>query len=144
MTKVFPWLLWENDLKIMEENYMKRLAVVLLVVFACFATQSFAVDKDAIKSNVDEIVAAIDGGKDAASFAPDAYSPYAFIMEKEGKMLVHPSLTGEDLKEKAMPIFIALQTADSEGKWITYEWKGKEKHTYAKMTKNNLIVASGY
>ena len=106
---------------------MKRLALVLMIVLACFATQSFAADKEVIKSNVDEIVAAIDGGKDAASYAPDAYSPYAFIMEKDGKLVVHPTLGGQDLKEKAMPIFIALQGADAEGKWITTPGKAKRK-----------------
>lgn len=123
---------------------MKRVALVLMLTLACFATSSFAADKEAIQGNVDEIVAAIDGGKDAASFTPDAYSPYAFIMEQKGDLVVHPSLSGQDLKEKAMPIYLALQGAGSEGKWITYEWKGEQKNTYVKMTKNNLIVGSGY
>ncbi len=123
---------------------MKRVALVLMLTLACFATSSFAIDKEAIQGNVDEIVAAIDGGKDAASFTPDAYSPYAFIMEQKGHLVVHPSLSGQDLKEKAMPIYLALQGAGSEGKWITYEWKGVQKNTYVKMTKNNLIVGSGY
>ena len=123
---------------------MKRLVLVAMVALTFFATQSLAVDKEAIKTNVDEIVAALNDGKDPASYASDAYSPYAFIMEKDGKLLVHPTLSGQDLKEKAMPIFIALQGADGEGKWLTYKWNGKEKNTYAKMTKSNLIVGSGY
>lgn len=125
---------------------MKRLLVVFSLVAALFlvAGQSYAFDKDGIKKNVDEIVVAIDSGKPAASFAPDAYSPYAFIMEKGGTMLVHPSLTGQDLKEKAKLIYDALQSATPQGEWLTYEWKGKQKHTYARLTKTNLIVASGY
>lgn len=124
---------------------MKRLFfVVAIVAMACFSTQLFAGDKAAISKNVDEVVAAIDGGKDPASFAADAYTPYVFIMEKDGMLLVHPSLAGKDLKTEAMAIYEALQAASAEGVWLKYEWKGKEKNTYAKATTNNLIVASGY
>ena len=124
---------------------MKRIAFVLSL-FAVFflVTGAWAVDKDAISKNVDTIVAAIDGGKDAASYKADAFTPYAFILEEGGKLLVHPSLTGESLKEKAPPVYEALTKATPEGVWVEYEWKGKTKHTYAKKTKNNLIVASGY
>jgi hypothetical protein len=34
--------------------------------------------------------------------------------------------------------------ATPEGTWVKYEWKGKEKNTYVKKTKGNLIVGSGY
>ncbi len=124
---------------------MKRIAFVLSL-FAVFflVTGAWAVDKDAISKNVDTIVAAIDGGKDAASYKADAFTPYAFILEEGGKLLVHPSLTGESLKEKAPPVYEALTKATPEGVWVEYEWKGKTKHTYAKKTKNNLIVGSGY
>lgn len=124
---------------------MKRLFFVLaMVAITCFSTHVLAGDKAAISKNVDEIVAAIDSGKEASSFAADAYTPYAFIMEKDGKLIVHPSLAGQDLKEKAMPIYEALQAATTEGVWLKYEWKGKEKNSYAKKTKSDLIVASGY
>ncbi|WP_028583389.1 hypothetical protein [Desulfogranum mediterraneum] len=130
---------------------MKRVMVVLAVVsLALFAGQAVATDaadapdKAAISKHVDEIVLAIDGGKDAAAFAADAYTPYAFIMEQGGLLIVHPSLAGQDLKTKAMPIYEALQAATADGVWINYQWKGKEKHTYAKKTKTDLIVASGY
>jgi len=124
---------------------MKRIAFVLSL-FAVFflVTGAWAVEKDAISKNVDTIVAAIDGGKDAASYKADAFTPYAFILEEGGKLLVHPSLTGESLKEKAPPVYEALTKATPEGVWVEYEWKGKTKHTYAKKTKNNLIVGSGY
>jgi hypothetical protein len=124
---------------------MKRIAFVLSL-FAVFflVTGAWAVDKDAISKNVNTIVAAIDGGKDAASYKADAFTPYAFILEEGGKLLVHPSLTGESLKEKAPPVYEALTKATPEGVWVEYEWKGKTKHTYAKKTKNNLIVGSGY
>ena len=100
--------------------------------------------REAISKNVDEMVNAIDGGKDAKSFAPDAYDPYAFVMDANGTLMVHPTLAGQDLKQKAMPIYEALQAATPEGKWITYMWDGKEKNTYARKTGSNLIVASGY
>ena len=124
---------------------MKRVLFVLaMVMLSCFATQAMAADKTAISKNVDDIVAALDSGKEASSFAADAYTPYAFIMKKDGMMIVHPTLAGQDLKEKAMPIYEALQKATPEGVWLKYEWQGKEKNTYAKTTKDNLIVASGY
>ena len=90
------------------------------------------------------MVAAIDGGKAAKDFAPDAYTPYACIMEASGMLLVHPKLAGKDLKEVAKPIYDALQAATPAGVWIQYQWDGKEKNTYAKKNKSNLTVASGY
>jgi len=124
---------------------MKRFAFVLSLLAVFFlVTGAWAVDKDAISKNVDTIVAAVDGGKDAASYKADAFTPYAFILEEGGKLIVHPSLAGESLKEKAPPVYEALTKATPEGVWVEYEWKGKTKHTYAKKTKNNLIVGSGY
>lgn len=124
---------------------MKRIAVVLSVFAVIFVvTSAWAVDKDAISKNVDTIVAGIEGGKDATGFKSDAFEPYAFIMEESGKLLVHPTLAGESLKEKAPPVYDALTKATPEGVWVEYEWKGKVKHTYAKKTKSNLIVGSGY
>ncbi|MDX9834241.1 MAG: hypothetical protein RBT36_03400 [Desulfobulbus sp.] len=124
---------------------MKRLMVMLtLVAVALFATQAFAADKEAISKNVDAVVAAINGGKDAASFAADAYTPYAFIMEADGKLIVHPTLDGKDLKVEGMPIYEAIMAATPQGEWVTYQWADKEKNTYIKRTNNNLIVGSGY
>ncbi len=124
---------------------MKRLLVLIsLTALTLFSTQAFSADREAISKNVDEIVAAIDAGKAATDFAPDAYTPYAFIMDTNGTLLVHPKLTGKDLKEVAMPIYEALQAATPQGAWLQYQWDGKEKNTYAKKTKSNLTVASGY
>lgn len=125
---------------------MKRLAVVLSLIFVlCIVAVSLAtVDEAAISNNVDTIVAEIESGKNATDYAADAYEPYVFIMEEDGMMLVHPSLAGESLKEKAPPVYEALMEATPEGVWVQYEWQGKTKHTYAKKTKDNLIVGSGY
>lgn len=125
---------------------MKRLAVALsLISVLCCAAISFAaVDEAAISKNVDTIVAGIESGKKVTEYAADAFEPYAFIMEENGKMLVHPTLTGESLAEKAPPVYQALLAATAEGIWVQYEWQGKTKHTYAKKTKDNLIVGSGY
>lgn len=125
---------------------MKRLVVALsLISVLCLAAASFAnVDEAAISTNVNTIVAGIDSGKSASEFPATAYEPYAFIMEENGKMLVHPSLTGESLAEKAPPVYQALKDATPEGVWVEYEWQGKTKHTYARKTKDNLIVGSGY
>lgn len=124
---------------------MKRLALVLSLLAVLFVvTDTWAVDEAAISGNVDTIVAGIESGKDITVFKVDAYDPYAFIMEENGKMLVHPTLVGKSLKEVAPPVYEALMNASPEGIWVKYEWKGKEKHTYAKKTKSNLIVGSGY
>ena len=124
---------------------MKRLALFLSLFAVLFVVAgAWAVDKVAISTNVDTIVAEIDSGKDAMEFKSDAYDPYVFIMEENGQMLVHPTLTGKTLQEAAPPVYEALMHANAEGTWVQYEWKGKEKNTYAKKTKSNLIVGSGY
>ena len=95
-----------------EEAEIKRVLIVLsLVTVMLFATQAMSADREAIRKNVDEVVNAIDGGKDAKSYAADAFTPYVFIMEANGNLVVHPTLAGQDLKVKAMPIFEALQAA---------------------------------
>jgi signal transduction histidine kinase len=125
---------------------MKRLMVMLsMVAVVLFATQAFSAgNKEEIAKNVDEVVAAINGGKSAESFTHDAYTPYVFIMEADGKLLVHPTLAGKDLKQEGMPIYEAIKGATDKGQWVKYMWKEKEKNTYVKKTNNNLIVGSGY
>ncbi len=128
---------------------MKRASVLLLAIFAvvCFATLGHAAaDKDAIKKQVDEIVVAMDGGKTAADFKDAAKREpyYVFIMQEDGKLLVHPALEGQNLKEKAAPVFEAVVKGTPEGVWVDYEWQGKMKHTYVRKTKGALIVGSGY
>lgn len=124
---------------------MKRFVLVLSVLsLFCFTTSAFAVDEAAISKNVDEIVVGLEGGADITSFTADAYDPYAFIMQEDGQMLVHPTLTGQSLKEAAEPVYQALLQATPDGVWVEYEWKGKMKHTYARKTTTNLIVGSGY
>lgn len=124
---------------------MKGFLVMLaFIVFFLPAAELLAADKNTIKKNVDAMVVAINNGKPATSFAADAYTPYTFIMEENGKLLVHPHLKGEYLLEKAAPIYEALQQATPEGLWVNYLWKGAKKHTYVRKTNNNLIVGSGY
>lgn len=127
---------------------MKRFAIMmsLLAVFTFATNSSAAVDKTAISTNVDTIVAMIDAGKDVNGIQSKDYEPYAFIMEDGGKMLVHPSLTGVNYQEKEelAPIYNALKTANADGVWVQYEWLGKMKNAYVKKTQNNLIVGSGY
>jgi hypothetical protein len=123
---------------------MKRISVIVpFVVIFLLATGLLAADTTTIKRNVDEIVTAINNGKAATSYAADAYTPYAFIMDASGKLLVHPNLKGEYLLEKAAPIYEALQQATPDGIWVTYFWKGTEKHTYVRKTNSNLTVGSG-
>lgn len=127
---------------------MKRVAIIslALIVGLCLATGAFAADKAAIKKQVDDIVVAIDGGKKAEDFKSAAQNKpyYVFIMEEGGNCLVHPSLVGQSLKEKAGPVYIELIKATADGVWVDYVWKEKQKHTYVRKTKSGLIVGSGY
>ncbi len=124
---------------------MKKLSIVLSLLAVClFTTSVFAIEKEDIIKNVDAIVSGIDGGqKKITNIDANAYTPYAFIIEENGQMLVHPSLAGKNLKEVALPIYDALAQATTEGIWVNYEWKGTTKQTYVKKTQGNLIVASG-
>ena len=128
---------------------MKRITLTCLVLLIgiFLATAALAAaDKAAIQKQVDEIVAAIDGGKTAADFKDAAKREpyYVFIMQENGNLLVHPSLEGQSLKEKAEVVYNAVVKATPGGSWVDYEWQGKMKHTYAKKTKSGLIVGSGY
>jgi hypothetical protein len=127
---------------------MKKFFMIMLVMIVglSFAGLASAGDKAAIKSQVDEIVMAIDGGKMAGDFADAAKKEpyYVYILKEDGKVLVHPSLVGENLKEKAQPAYDAVVKATPEGNWVKYEWKGKEKNAYVRKTKSGDIVGSGY
>jgi len=123
---------------------MRQVVHMLIVAAYCvLATASLAADKAAIKKNVDDMVTAINSGKAATSYTADAYTPYAFVMEPSGKLIVHPYLAGEYLQEKAAPVYTALQKATPEGIWVSYFWKGAEKETYVRKTVNDLTVGSG-
>ncbi|MDX9841419.1 MAG: cache domain-containing protein [Desulfobulbus sp.] len=119
------------------------LIALFLLVVGCRAAEEKPVDEAAIKRQVDEVVEAINNGTPATSFAADAYEPYVFIMAANGTLLIHPYLQGEDLPEKAAPIYQALLPATSEGGWVSYLWKGAKKHTYVRRTNSNLTVGSG-
>ena len=127
---------------------MKRATIIslALILGLCQATGVFAADKDAIKKQVDAIVVAIDSGKKADDFKGAAQNKpsYVFIMKEDGNMLVHPSLVGKSLKEKAAPVYNECSKATTDGTWVGYVWKEKQKHTYVRKTKDGLIVGSGY
>jgi signal transduction histidine kinase len=116
----------------------------MLTAAFLLAANVMAEDRFSIEKNVQELATAIATGKDATGFAADSYTPYVFVMEAAGKLLVHPTLAGENLQDKALAIYQALSQATPEGVWVTYNWKGKEKHTFAKRLGANLIIASGY
>jgi hypothetical protein len=127
---------------------MKRATIIFLALILglCLVAGAFAADKDAIKKQVDEIVVSIDSGKKAQDFKDAAQNKpsYVFIMKEGGEMLVHPSLVGQSLKDKALPVYNECSKATADGTWVKYEWKGKEKNTYVRKTKDGLIVGSGY
>ena len=127
---------------------MKKYFLIILVVTLGLALTGVvsAADRDAIKAQVDEIAVAIEGGKPASDFADAAKRKpyYVYILEENGKMLVHPSLVGKSLEEAAKPAYDAVVKATMEGTWVKYEWKGKEKNAYVRKTKTGVIVGSGY
>ena len=127
---------------------MKKYFVIMLVVIVGLSLTGFvsAADKEAIKAQVDEIVKLIDAGKTAADFKDAANKKpyYIYIMEENGSVLVHPSLVGQSLKEKAKPAYDAVVKATPEGNWVKYEWQGKEKNAYVRKTQSGVIVGSGY
>jgi hypothetical protein len=101
--------------------------------------------KDVVKKQVDEIVAALDGGKKAEDFSDAAHKdPYVFVMEAGGKLLVHPTLVGQSLKEKAGPVFDEVAKGTPDGVFVRYEWAGAKKCTYSRKTKSGLIVGCGF
>jgi hypothetical protein len=144
----------ESDVRFTQNNFslvhcgetMKQfVCLLILATIFVFNGNLKAEDRNiGIEKNVEQLASALDRGEDATSYATDSCTPYVFVMEENGKLLAHPTLAGENLKEKALPIFKALIMAAPEGVWVTYAWKGRIKHTYAKRTKSNLIVASGY
>ena len=127
---------------------MKKIAIIslTLIIGLCLATGALAADKAAIEKQVDDIVIAINGGKMAEDFTSAAQNKpyYVFIMEEDGMLLVHPSLVGESLKEKAEPVYNECAKATAEGVWVSYVWKEKPKNTYVRKTTSGLIVGSGY
>jgi hypothetical protein len=120
--------------------------LVVLAMGFTLTTGVFAADKEVIQSQVDEIVQAMNGGKMASDFKDAANKEpyYVYIMEQDGKLLVHPSLEGQNLKEVAMPAYDAVIQATDGGKWVKYEWKGAEKNAYVRKTEEGAIVGSGY
>ena len=124
---------------------MNRQPFFLLLMLALFFVANvLAEDKISAEKNVNEMIALLDSGREASSVAPDAFTPYVFVMDQDGRLLVHPTLAGEDLKEKARPIYDILLQATPEGLWVEYSWKGKDKRTFIKRYQERLIVASGY
>jgi len=125
---------------------MRKIYFVVCMVCAVslLAVGAFAADKNLIKKNVDAIVVSINKGNAANSFNANDYTPYAFIMKKNGTLVVHPSLAGESLKKKAPPVYEALLKSKSTGVWVDYIWKEKKKHSYVRTTVSGLIVGSGY
>jgi len=127
---------------------MKKAAIIsfTLIVGLCLAAGAVAADKAVIKKQVDDIVMAIDGGKKVDDFKSAAQNKpyYVFIMEENGNLLVHPSLVGQSLKEKAEPVYNECAKGTPDGVWVDYVWKGKQKHTYVRKCKSGIIVGSGY
>ena len=102
-----------------------------------------AIEKQ-VKSQVDEVVTAIDGGKKAEDFKKLATDPHDFvlIMDQSGKFLVHPVLESLSQSDKG---YMKIVSATTEGIWFEY-WSYLHiwKRFYVKKTKGGLFVGSGY
>ena len=127
---------------------MKKFLLIMLVLVVSLSLTGIvsAADKAAIKAQVDEIAVAIEGGKPVSDFEDAAKRKpyYVYIMEEGGKLLVHPSSAGKNLKDIAVPAFDAVVQATSDGTWVKYQWQGAEKNAYVRKTKTGVIVGSGY
>lgn len=124
---------------------MKRLTLLLSLFALCiFVENSLAIEQSAIVKMVDDLAVEIENGKEISGIKADAYDPYVFVMEEGGMMLVHPKFAGKDYKKELPAIYDALMQASPQGTWVKYVWDDKEKNSYVKKTKNNLIVGSGY
>jgi len=128
---------------------MRRLLLVCLALAVCLSMTVIAfsaADREAIQSNVDQVVAGLNQGNPVEQYQAEATKTpnYVFIMEEDGNMLVHPTLAGQSLKDSAEPVYNELGKATPEGTWVDYEWEGKQKHTYVRETNEGLIVGSGY
>jgi len=95
------------------------------------------------KKLVNEVVDAINNGKKAEDFKDWAHKKpyYVFIMEPDGRFLIHPVFTR--LQEWDKPIFDAVSKGTTEGLWVSYDYQGKSD-TYVRKTKSGLIVGSGH
>ncbi len=125
---------------------MKKSVLFSLVLFVglCFATCGFAADKAAIEKAVSAVAT---GGAftDDACKANAPEGLYIFVMEKDGKLVVHPKKDAiKDLStEKFKVIYDELIKATSDGVWVQYQWGGKEKNTFVQEA-GGKIVGCGY
>jgi hypothetical protein len=128
-----------------EETGMKKIlyASLALLLGTMLTAVILAHEIEENKKLVDEVVDAINNGKNAEDFKhlskKEPY--YVFIMEPDGKFLVHPVWTR--LQEWDKPIFDAVSKATTEGLWVSYDYLGR-RHTYVRKTKGGLIVGSGH
>ena len=125
---------------------MKKIlcAGLVLLIGMLFTGVILAHEIEENKKLVDEVVATIDSGKKTEDFKDLAYKKpyYLFIMERDGKFLVHPSFSR--LQDWDKDIFDALSKATTEGLWVSYPMVGETAHTYVRRTKSGLIVGSGH
>ena len=125
---------------------MKKAILFSFVLFVglCFATCSFAANKKEIEKAVSSVtLAGIYNASACKTKAPEGL--YIFVMEKDGKLLVHPSK--DAIKDLSAPkykiIYDELVKATPKGIWVQYQWKGKEKNTFVKRA-GKKIVGCGY
>lgn len=125
---------------------MKKVIVVfsVLVMALAFTTSCFAADRAAIEKGVAGVVmAGFFNEKSCKDKAPEGL--YIFIMEENGKLLVHPKK--DAIKDLSSPkykvIYDELIKATEKGVWVQYQWGGKEKNTFVQRKKGK-IVGCGY
>lgn len=116
--------------------------MILFVLSVPFST--FAADRDAIEKSVSAVVSS---GKldDDTCKANAPESLYIFVMEADGKLLVHPKKDAiQNLNApKYQVIYEQVSKATPEGVWVQYNWDGKDKNTFVKKA-GDKIVGCGY
>ncbi|CAN2042269.1 Single Cache domain-containing protein [Candidatus Magnetomoraceae bacterium gMMP-15] len=121
---------------------MRKFSIVTLALILglCMAAGAIASDP-AIEAKVADVVNQLNGGAAPASLASVAQgAPYVFIMQADGKFLVHPSKVGQSASGNVLD---QLKKATPAGNWVSYEWEGKTKNTYVKTASSGVIVGCG-
>lgn len=101
-------------------------------------------DKTKIMTNVNAVVAGLNGGKSATDFKAKDYSPSCSIMDDGGELIVHPVFPGINVKPSAPYVYNEISKGTAEGIWVEYPFRGKLTGGYVMKTKNSLFVSSGY
>lgn len=145
-SSVLNYLDFEGESDMKNRLFLGLAFLLAMMLAGCKASEeeiaaNRAIEKQ-VKSQVDEIVTALDGGKKAEDFKSLATDPHDFvwIMDQSGKFLIHPAQESPTYQG-----YIRIVEATTEGIWFEY-WSYLDiwKRFYVKKTKGGLFVGGGY